>query len=776
MKKNTGHTPNASSLRNLAEAKLQPRKPNLLGKLDSERLLQELQVYQLELELQNEELMGTRTELEAALSSYRTLYDFAPIGYCTLDRDGTILRANINAARLLGFSRSRLLRRNFITFVGVEDRAGFNRFLEATFAGADKQTGEFSLLTADGEKLSVQIVGVLSSEGQECLATLHDITAADLAKQSLLRSSRQLAEATARAESASRAKSEFLAMMSHEIRTPMSGIIGITNVLCDTPLSGQQKEFVNIVRRSGEDLLEIVNDILDFSKIEAGQMRLEPTNFELENLLGGVVELLEARAVHQGLTLKVEIEPDVPHWLHTDDGRLRQVLFNLVGNAIKFTEQGWIVVRVERLPAARSEPESNPAPPRDGSTPHPPSRTRVRLRFEIRDSGIGISPKEQLQIFEPFTQVNMADTRKRGGTGLGLAISRRIVELLEGRIGVESMPGKGSVFWFEAEFDTGVPDAMAERLPGKRLEVGDSDDIPAQRSPLRILVAEDHPVSRRLVLLMLEKLGYSADLAMNGHEAVDLWKQRKHDLIIMDCQMPEMDGFEATRKIRDLQAARQGGDCHPVKIIALTANALSGERERCLEAGMDDYITKPLRQKALRRVFGTPPKCVGSKSSDSGTHSTPQITDLVRRIGPMAAATLMELYLEDTAQRLVDLRRIALLQAGSSSLAKGCDSEGESLTVEDPGTGAAQPQQASLDHLKALAVGAHGLAGGCGLFGLERMRELGMGLEAIVLKLGDIPSMVSKLEEEFSRLRSGLLEEIARLRGTDGSQPTQKGE
>jgi CheY-like chemotaxis protein len=337
------------------------------------------------------------------------------------------------------------------------------------------------------------------------------------------------------------------------------------------------------------------------------------------------------------------------------------------------------------------------------------------------------------------------------------------------------MPGKGSVFWFEVEFDTGMPESQVERLPATAIESGEDNKLAAERSPLRILVAEDHPVSRRLVLHMLEKLGYSADIATNGREAVDLWEQRNHDVIIMDCQMPEMDGFEATQKIRNLQAVRQGEGCPSVKIIALTANALLGERQRCLAAGMDDYITKPLRLQALRSVLGIPPKRVARKSSDSGIHLTPQIADLVHRIGPKAAAGLMKLFLEDTAQRLVELRRIALLYTGSGSHSRGCDSQVACSAAEGSGTGAAPLDHAPVDHLKALAVGAHGLAGGCGLFGLERMRELGLGLEAMAVKLGNIPSMVAKLEEEFSSLRSNLLQEITYLQGVADSQRTRKG-
>jgi two-component system, sensor histidine kinase len=377
----------------------------------------------------------------------------------------------------------------------------------------------------------------------------------------------QLLEAKDRAETASRAKSEFLANMSHEIRTPMNGILGMSELLADTGLAGEQRSFVNAIRSSADNLLAIINDILDLSKIEAGKLELSPAAFALRECIRGPMELLAARAAQKKIALCMDVSPAVPDRLVGDHLRLQQVLLNLLGNALKFTNEGAVGLEVTAEPSL------------DGD---------VLVRFEIKDTGIGIPPEKQQTIFEAFTQADGSVARRFGGTGLGLTISSRLVSLMGGRIWVESAPGIGSCFHFTARFQVVEEQAVPAQAPAPAV-----DHLSERKgSPLRILLAEDNPVNQLLAIKLLEKHGHTVSLAVNGREAVEaIAAGTEFDVILMDVQMPEVSGYEATGRIREMER----GTARHIPIVAMTAFAMTGDRERCLAAGMDSYISKPIK-------------------------------------------------------------------------------------------------------------------------------------------------------------------------------------
>jgi PAS domain S-box-containing protein len=400
-----------------------------------------------------------------------------------------------------------------------------------------------------------QIVGVRG--------TCQDITEQILAN-------RKLDEALQLAQQSSQAKAQFLANMSHEIRTPLNGVIGMTNLLKDTDPTAIQMEYIEHINQSGAMLLALINDTLDLSKIESGKIEFEELNFNLEHTINSVMNSLAYTAKNKNIELRTEFAQTVPHYLKGDASRIKQVLINLLSNAIKFTLDGSVIVR---------------------TILHNVTSSHLKFRVELQDTGIGISEENQKKLFQSFTQVSASTHRKYGGTGLGLSISKRLIERMGGQIGLTSTEGKGSTFWFDLELPLGHAELNVVEI--------DSAATNQTRKQKRILIAEDNIVNQKVAQAILKKLGYDSMVVASGSEVISALEHFSFDLILMDCQMPEVDGFAATQLIRKNVALK----IKNIPVIAMTANAMPGDHERCLASGMNDYVSKPISASDLEKVI-----------------------------------------------------------------------------------------------------------------------------------------------------------------------------
>jgi PAS domain S-box-containing protein len=511
-----------------------------------------------------------------AQRDFEQFFNLIPDLACIVSTDGYFKRVNPAWETTLGYTQEEVLGTPMLDFIHPDD-------LERTVAEVDKQSPEYRTRhfvnryrCKNGSYRLFDWTTTFNRDDTTRFGVARDITEQRLWEESLRNSEEALQKAKDVAERANRAKSEFLANMSHEIRTPMNGVIGLTDLVLDTELSIEQREYLQGARSSANSLLRILNDILDFSKIEAGKLEFETIEFDLRQTVDAVFKVLGIRAGAKNLGLACDFSPGVPSRVLGDPGRLKQVLVNLTGNAIKFTEYGEVRIAVERLSETDQEAE---------------------LHFSVRDTGIGIPLNKQQHVFSAFAQADSSSTRHFGGTGLGLTISSQLVELMGGRIWLESEEGKGSTFHFTVRLGIAPDRSEAVSPSAFGAPEGTSRDAEGERR-LRILVVDDSPLNRLVAKRMIENRNHAVTEAANGLEALEMIHSEDFDCLLMDVQMPVMDGFEATAAIRKME--RDSGAHLP--IIAVTAHALSGDLDRCLAAGMDGYLTKPIKS---RDVFAT---------------------------------------------------------------------------------------------------------------------------------------------------------------------------
>jgi PAS domain S-box-containing protein len=509
---------------------------------------------------------------EAVRQNLVTVLDASDDAITTCSLDGVFVTWNRGAENLYGYSAREAIGQPLDLIVPPEERDHEHNRWQRLLTDDSARSLETQRTTKDGRTVDVSVTRSLITEPD---GTVVGVASVGRDITELKRAQALLAAAHAEAVEASKMKSQFMANMNHELRTPLNGVIGISRLLLDTELTAEQREYADALRVSGEALLGVIGDILDFSKVEAGKLELAHEVLGLHELVHGVCAMvgLGATAI-EGVRLTARIEPDLPPSVWGDETRLRQVLTNLAGNAVKFTPEGEVTISVRSRVAL------------DGA---------CEFLFEVADTGIGIAPEAQETIFESFAQADGSTTRRYGGTGLGLAIARQLITLMGGSIGVRSALGRGSTFWFTVPLlPAGEESSDASRSAPDAPPLASTE----RSGPGRVLVAEDNPVNQLVTRRLLERRGFHVDIAADGREAVAMHAQASYDLIFMDCQMPELDGYDATRAIR----AREGAE-RRTPIVALTASTMTSDSQRCFDAGMDRFAAKPIRPADLDQLL-----------------------------------------------------------------------------------------------------------------------------------------------------------------------------
>jgi PAS domain S-box-containing protein len=646
-----------------------------------------------------------RLQEEALLKErYRELFENANDLVFICGLRGHLTSLNKAGERIAGYGRDEVIGVTLEDLVVPECRPLVAEMLGRGAGGDGNRRYELEIRAKDGRRVPLEVSARrIYWEGEPIgyQGIARDITERKRAEVDLQR-------AMEAAEAANRAKSEFLAIMSHEIRTPMNGIIGMTELALDTPLTREQRGYMEMVKSSANSLLTIINDVLDFSKIQAGKLELDPVEFNLAESLGNIAKMMALHAHQKGLELAYRLGPEVPEFVVGDSKRLRQVLINLLSNAVKFTERGEITVNVE--------PESRPG-------------DSITLHFAVTDTGIGIPHDKQLSVFEPFTQADGSTTRKYGGTGLGLAICSRLVSMMGGRIWVESEPGCGSAFHFTVHFDV---------VKAREATPGSVPAIPTEVPPvaahtrgketrsLRILVAEDNQVNQALAVRLLEKRGHTVAVAADGRQALAMSENQSFDLVLMDVQMPELDGLEATAKIRERE--KRTGTHLP--IIAMTAYAMKRDRDRCREAGMDGYLAKPIQPQELYAALET---IVAGRASIAPVNDAPAFPENVWDKGallgrvegdPKLLRNIVEIFLAE-CPRMMEAIRTAMAEGDATRLHRE----------------------------------AHNLKGATGNLGAGDARHAAAVLESLAVEgeLASAEHAYRALEKELDRLKAALL-------------------